>query len=196
VQSLLEDAPPPRIGNSAVTGSPTADCFRCQDADMLLGANSVDQFGKLMVAVGLNHLVDDRRFADLESRQKNKGTLRTALETVLAGMSAQTCEDSLSAAGVPASVVRDLHEALHHTQFAEDPVTSRMDVPGFGQIPLPNLPFKIDRERLAPLCPPPRVGQQTRDILAEIGYAPNAIDALMGQHIVSVSYADASKDRL
>jgi len=195
VQSLLDGAPPPRIGNSAFTMSPTAGCFRCQDAEILIGANTDEQFEKLMGAVGLDRLVDDPRFADLESRQKNKGALRAELETALARKSAQSWEDIFSGAGVPASVVRDLHEALHHTQFVEDPVTTGMDVPASGQVPLPNLPFKIDRVRLAPVSPPPLVGQHTRDILAEIGYAPSAVDTFVARDIVSVPKIDPIIDR-
>lgn len=195
VQSLLEDTPPPRIGNSAFTMSPTADCFRCQDADILIGANTDEQFRKLMGAVGLDRLIDDPRFADFESRQENKRALRTELEIVLARESAQSWEDVFSAAAVPASVVRDLHEALHHTQFVEDPVTTDMDVPASGQVPLPNLPFKIDRLRPAPAAPPPLVGQHTRDILAEIGYASSAVDTLVAQGIVSAPTDDSARAR-
>ena len=52
VQTVLADAPPVRVGNSAFTGSPTADCFRCGDADILIGANTEAQFAKLMEALG------------------------------------------------------------------------------------------------------------------------------------------------
>ena len=185
VQSLLTDEPPPRLGNGAFTRSPTADCFRCKDADILIGANTDEQFEKLMMAVGLGHCVNDPRFASSETRRKHADVLRREIEAVLSSQSAQAWEDVLGDAGVPASVVRDLHQALHHTQFDGDPVVTSMDVPKVGRMPLPNLPFKIDHARLRPEAPPPLVGQQTRDILAEVGYAPDAVASLLARNIVS-----------
>lgn len=196
VQTLVSGEAPPRIGNSAFTMSPTSNCFRCQDADILIGANTDAQFENLMRAVGLDALIDDPRFADIELRKQNKATLRDLLESALKERSAEEWEASLEAAGVPASVVRTLDEALDHPQFTEDPVASWMDSPATGDMPLPNLPFKIDRIRPAPTSPPPRVGDSTRMILSELGYSATEIDAMRDAGVVSdgVSLTDAGKD--
>lgn len=195
VESLVEDAPPPRIGNSAFTRSPTADCFRCRDGDILIGANTDEQFAKLMAVVGLDDLVDDPRFAEFTTRQKNRVALRVEIEAALASRSAQDWEEAFGSAGVPASVVRNLHEALKHTQFTEDPVVTSMEVPASGSMQLPNLPFKVDRHRFSPTQPPPMVGQQSREILMELGYGTEDIDILIAQRIVSVSGEASTNDR-
>ena len=184
VQTVLADAPPPRVGNSAFTGSPTADCFRCGDADILIGANTEAQFAKLMEALGRGDLVEDRRFAEPEARKRNKFALRGEIETVLATQPADHWERELSAAGIPASVVRTLYEALNHPQFAADPAVSWMESPAAGSTPLPNLPFKLDGQRPAPPAPPPSVGADTRAILAELGYTAPAIDALIAESVI------------
>ena len=184
VQTVLADAPPPRVGNSAFTGSPTADCFRCGDADILIGANTEAQFAKLMEALGRDDLVEDRRFAEPEARKRNKSALRREIESVLATQTADHWERAISAVGIPASVVRTLHEALQHPQFAADPATAWMDSPGTGPTPLPNLPFKLDRQRPSPPSPPPAVGADSRAILAELGCTAAAINALIAEKVV------------
>ncbi|MCY4395967.1 MAG: CoA transferase [Rhodospirillaceae bacterium] len=184
VQTVLADAPPVRVGNSAFTGSPTADCFRCADADILIGANTEAQFAGLMKALGRGDLAGDSRFDAPEARKRNRSALRGEIESALATQTADHWERVLAAAGIPASVVRTLHEALQHPQFAADPATTWMESPGGGPAPLPNLPFRLDRQRPAPPAPPPSVGADSRAILAELGYTAAAIDALIAEKIV------------
>ena len=184
VQSLVADAPPPRIGNSAFTGSPTADCFRCRDADILIGANTQAQYVRLMQALGLSDVAAEARFADPESRKRHRAALRARIESALAAQPADDWERQLCAAGVPASVVRNLHEALHHPQFADDPAVSWPAPAEGGGVPLPNLPFRLDRRRPAPSGPPPLAGADSRAILRELGYTAAAIDALVAEGAV------------
>ena len=193
VQTVLADAPPVRVGNSAFTGSPTADCFRCGDADILIGANTEAQFAGLMEALGLGNPVGDPRFADLESRKRNKFVLRGEIETVLATQTADHWERALSAAGIPTSVVRNLHVALQHPQFAADPPTTWIVSPAAGRTPLPNLPFKVDSRRPPPPSPPPLVGADSRAILTELGYTAAAIDALIAEGAVGEPEATAKE---
>jgi len=185
VQSLESGAPPPRLGNGAFTQSPTANCFRCADADILIGANTDEQYAKLMTALDLPDLIQDPRFAAMADRQQNREALRTEIETALARAPAQHWEERLEKAGVPASQVCDLHQALHHEQFATDPVATPVSAEGAPGLALPNLPFKLDGQRPTSPSPPPRVGGETRAILAELGYAGETIEAFFQDGVVS-----------
>ena len=174
---------------TAPSGAPPTVSVR---RHILIGANRA-QFAGLMAALGLGNPVGDPRFADLESRKRNKFVLRGEIETVLATQTADHWERALSAAGIPTSVVRNLHVALQHPQFAADPPTTWIVSPAAGRTPLPNLPFKVDSRRPPPPSPPPLVGADSRAILTELGYTAAAIDALIAEGAVGEPEATAKE---
>jgi crotonobetainyl-CoA:carnitine CoA-transferase CaiB-like acyl-CoA transferase len=96
---------------------------------------------------------DDARIAD-------------GLRAVFVSEDAQTWEDRLSAANVPAAKLRSLAEALDHPQMQTSRAWLPLEVPQLGMtVRAPSLPFD------APwvpghLEPAPTLGQHTADIVA------------------------------
>ena len=81
-----------------------------------------------------------------------------------------------------------------YAQIMEDPQVKHMQalvtVPGAGEskapVTLVNHPIRYDGEAAEVRLPPQRLGAQTAEILAEIGFAKNQIDELARDGVVRI----------
>ncbi|MGH3136289.1 MAG: CoA transferase, partial [Gaiellaceae bacterium] len=55
------------------------------------------------------------------------------------------------------------------------------------ELRLPALPLSFDGERAAHRSPPPSVGQHTADVLAEVGYSAEEIDAFATDGVIRLA---------
>ena len=102
------------------------------------------------------------------------------LEAALASDTAAAWRRSLNKAGVPAGRVLSVQQALSHPQIADRGLVSKFEnVPGVGRdVEVAGAGFKIDGRAPRTEFPAPQLGEHTRDILSELGYTPEEIDAL------------------
>ncbi|MET0551433.1 MAG: CoA transferase [Vicinamibacteria bacterium] len=129
-------------------------------------------------AAGREDLLDDRRFTSLASRLSNIDALYLTLAGEIAQRSTSDWSEVLERAGVPATPVRTLEELfddphLVATGFFE---SHRHPTDGPMRVPAPATRFSrtpADVRRLAP-----RLGEHTREVLREAGYAEAEVDAL------------------
>lgn len=162
---------PKPSGNEAWSQSPSSGAFETEDGLLMVAANNDRQFRALCTGLGRPDILEDERWSDPESRQKNAGALRAELVKVFRSGSALKWEKALDAAGVPAAKVRSLDETLSESQaqtraFAQAMQWAREP----HEIHLPTLGFKVNREVVAPTAAPPELGQDTHAILSGLGY--------------------------
>ena len=83
-------------------------------------------------------------------------------------------------AGVPAGPVYTVPQALAHPQVAERGMIARFDdVPGVGRdLRLVRTGIKLDGAAPAVDTPPPRLGEHTDALLAELGYSDAEVASL------------------
>jgi crotonobetainyl-CoA:carnitine CoA-transferase CaiB-like acyl-CoA transferase len=89
-------------------------------------------------------------------------------------------ENYLQARHVPATRVRELHEALQDPQLGHRAVLHRHEcVPGVGRpVTVPLAAFKFAHDGPSVERPPARVGEHTDEVLASVGYSAPEIAAL------------------
>lgn len=128
-------------------------------------------------------LSDDPRFRDIGARTKHITELYQELANVLPERTSAewlTLCDELS---IPAGPVLSLDEILEDPHLAETGFFSHLHDPGMGDFRMPGSPIRFDGER-PPSKVPPRLGEHSRAVLAEAGYADEAIDALVAAGVV------------
>ncbi|MYA15902.1 MAG: CoA transferase [Gammaproteobacteria bacterium] len=90
----------------------------------------------------------------------------------------------LAAAGVPAAPVLDVLEILEYPEFkARDWFPSQLH-PDLGEHRYGGFPWRFAHAELKAERPPPRLGEHTREILAEIGIEASVIDELFEYDVV------------
>ena len=155
---------PPRAGSGNPIASPY-QCYRTRDAEILIAAPSQRLWEALLRMLDAPRLGSDVRFADVALRSKHRQALEAELERLLAAQDAATWLERLAAAGVPATRVCGLDEAVQGDVVAER--GTFIDSDG---VPLVRLPWLADGQPLVWQRRAPRLGEHSEEILAELGY--------------------------
>ena len=157
---------PGRLGNRHPTVVPYTT-FEVADGTVILAVGNDGQFRAFCTAMGRAELGTDPRFATGPARVIN----RDALEALIADLLKDQPRDALIArleeAGVPVGPVNTLEDV-----FADPFVEARQTVHRFRredgvEIPSVAYPGKLSRTPADYRRQPPRVGEQTREMLAD-----------------------------
>ncbi|MBF9060292.1 CoA transferase [Rhodobacterales bacterium HKCCSP123] len=176
-------APVPN-GNENPTSAPSGT-FQCADAPINIAANKDEQWLALARLLERDDLIADPRFATREDRKANRHALRAELETVLTARPARDWAEALNALGVPAGEVLTVPEVLAHPQVRDRDFLARFeDVPGVGRpIDLVRIGAMIDGKRPSVAAPPPVLGQDSAEILSDLGYSEQEIETMRAEGV-------------
>jgi CoA:oxalate CoA-transferase len=176
---LIAGVKPEPMGNENMTASPSGT-FRTGAGLLNIAANKQEQFETLARLIGRADLVTDPRFAAREDRKRHRFELNTEIETSLAAKSARDWSALLNKNGVPAGEVLDVPSVLEHPQ-----ITERGLLKTFAAVPdvdrsvsVVRSGFRLASGDPAPASPPPALGADTDDLLAELGYSKREADEL------------------
>ena len=121
---------------------------------------------------------DDSRFRTVAARLENRSSLDALVEELIASAPSQDWIARLEAAGLPYGRVRPIAEVVEHPQLLE----RRLFVEGDSPVgPLPLLRFPLAREERLRV---PGLGEDTDDVLGELGYSEAEIGELRAGGVV------------
>jgi CoA:oxalate CoA-transferase len=176
---LIAGAKPEPMGNENMTASPSGT-FRTGKGLLNIAANKQEQFETLCRLIGRGELTVDPRFAAREDRKRRRFELKAEIEQALATRSAQEWSALLNKSGVPAGEVLDVPSVLEHPQVVERGLLKTFDC-----VPAVDRPVRVVRSGFClasgdpqPVSPPPALGADTADLLAELGFSTPEIDEL------------------
>ncbi|MGK7311879.1 MAG: CaiB/BaiF CoA transferase family protein [Candidatus Longimicrobiales bacterium M2_2A_002] len=141
--------------------------FPAADGEVMIAAANDGLFRRLCEALGLPELVDDPRFTGNADRVAH----REALVGILAERTRRRAPaDDLLAqlrdAGVPCAPIHDAAGVVEDEQVAASGMLRPLDaLPGYVDVAMP---VRRNGERLSAAGVPPRVGEHTAEVLAEL----------------------------
>ena len=166
--------------------------FATGEGSLTLASGNERMWRRLCDVLDLEELAEDARFVDNAARMANRGELRALIEKALSNRSAQEWIPAINAAGVPCGPVLDLAQALNH------PVTHGLDMvesvrhTTLGDMNVLGQAVKVSGSQDQWLhAHAPLLGEQTVEVLGELGYAQHEIDELLGQNVVTQAAACA-----
>jgi crotonobetainyl-CoA:carnitine CoA-transferase CaiB-like acyl-CoA transferase len=145
-------------------------------------------WSRLVALIGRPELETDARFATVMARRTNWAALLKILREWLSHFdSVDQAVETLAAARIPAVPMLSPEEVIEHPQMAARSAFPEIPHQGRGRIRVTALPFHVDCQPVAPGGPAPyRVGEHTRQVLAELGYDPARIATLQSQRVVEI----------
>lgn len=166
---LTAGVEPQPMGNENMTAAPSG-AFRTGEGLLNIAANKQEQFVTLCGLIGRPELASDPRFAERETRKRNRAALKTLIEDALAGAPAAAWEEKLNRAGVPAGRVLTIPQVLEERQVTERGMATRFQhVQGMDRpLTVVRGGFMVDGAAPAPAGPPPRLGEHADDVFASL----------------------------
>ncbi len=181
--AFVTGTPPVRRGNAHPNIVPY-ETFDTADGVIAVAVGSERQWPRFCEAIGLADLASEPRFATNGQRVINREALRSVLAERLAGRSSAEWLARLDAAEIPCGPIEDVVSAF----ASPEAEALRMRVPlqhdVLGRIDQVGLPFSLSRTPATIRTPPPLLGEQTDEILAEAGYAEAEIADFRARGVV------------
>ena len=175
---------PKKLGSGHASVTPY-QAYKTKDGWVLIAAANQNLWEKLARAIGLEALIAEPKFKDNPARMANLQDFTDRLNAVLSTRETKPLVDLLVRAGVPCSAINSLGEMLADGQAeAVDPFISSQDS-RYGTLRTSGLPFHLSGLGSRPIRRPPRLGEHTREVLAELGYDAGRIDALFDSGAVA-----------
>ncbi len=172
---LLTGLPPGRYGNAHAQLSPY-ETFSAEDGPLAVGVGNTRQFRALVTVLGIPETAADPRFADNRGRVAHRVELHSLLDVAFRkGPRAQWLA-ALNAAGVPASAIGTVPEAI--AKSAESGGLLTVQHPTAGPLLMLAPPLYDGDRRLGSNSAPPLLGEHTDEVLAELGRTKADITAL------------------
>lgn len=170
---------PGGTGNRGFRLVPTSEFYPTGDGWIALGANNQPQVEALLRVLGHEAMIDDPRFADHAARVANYDLIRSWLTQQLAAWNAQNLEACLTAAKVPAAMIRDVGQIVEHPHMQARGSVQAVHLPGHDR-PLAVIGAGFATE---PVDQPrvPVLGADTDSVLDALGYSAEDIARLRAE---------------
>ncbi|WP_235735651.1 CaiB/BaiF CoA transferase family protein [Nocardioides alcanivorans] len=168
LSARLAGVEPKRLGTAQHNFAPY-QAIRAADGMVMIGVNSDPMWRRAAVALGAERLIEDPRFADNASRNRNRLELIAEIEACISQVPADVVVERLMGATVPASAVRSIGSLIGDAQLEAMGLWATTP----SGVPLPRTPVA---DPTAPIGEVPLLGEHNQAILAEIADSDGLVD--------------------
>jgi formyl-CoA transferase len=160
---LVSGEAPQRQGNTHPNLVPYQP-FACADQPLIIAVGNDRQFAALATLLGEPGWACDERFATNAARIAHRTDLIARIEAITRSKPAAHWYEACERAGIPAGPINSIALALQDPQ-----ATHRALLREMSGMRLLGSPLRLDGERCDTELRPPRLGEHTAEVLAELG---------------------------
>jgi CoA:oxalate CoA-transferase len=180
---LIGHKQPVPMGNDNFTAAPSGT-FKTKDGYINIAANKQEQWEDLTDVLGVPELKKDTRFKERDTRKANRKLLTPLLEEKLKEKETLCWVEALNKKGIPSGEILSLEEALNAPQIVHRESIKTLNVDDIGELKLFNLTAKFEKTPASIDSPPPKLSENTEDLLKEIGYTKEQIKEFKEKGII------------
>ncbi|MBV8347295.1 MAG: CoA transferase [Mycolicibacterium sp.] len=186
VAAALAGATPYALHDRKVPVNALSNSYQSEDGQWFLLAARSAHWPALAKAIGHSELIMDPRFADIESLAKNSAVLAGLLDAEFRSQPFSQWKDALDRARVPYGVIQTPEEAAKDPQLrANDIVVPLEGAPDLEYTI--NDPINLRGHSKVPATRAPDLGEHNDEVLAELGFDTDEIEALRDQGAIPVA---------
>jgi crotonobetainyl-CoA:carnitine CoA-transferase CaiB-like acyl-CoA transferase len=176
---------PRRLGNRHPSIVPY-ETYRTADGWLNLGVGNDALFALFArEVIGQPELAADPRFATNAARVDHREALNQLIEPLLRARPLSSWLERLDRLGIPAGPIYTVSEALAHPQLAARQMVVGLEHPTAGAIRLTGQPVRLSETPGGVRTPPPRLGEQTGQVLREVaGLSEERIAELLARGVI------------
>jgi formyl-CoA transferase len=158
---------------------PLSGTFRTVDGYVVMvGAFKPNPLQDICRALGIEDLSADARYATHDAQVAHREELQQLWRQEFARRTTKQVVDALETVDILCAPVKDIEAALNDPQVAHNQMVVDMRDPEVGAIRTVGIPVKLEGTPGSVRRTPPRLGQHTREVLAELGFSPEEIRTL------------------
>ena len=132
-------------------------------------------------------LIEDERFKDLSSRVKNIDDTYSETGKILATKTTQEWLDIFAGTKVPVIVVNSLEDLFHDPHLEAVDFWQSYEHPTEGQLKMPGFPSKFSKTPASIRKHAPKLGEHSKEILAEAGIDEETINKMVDSKATLIS---------
>jgi len=168
--------------------SPTANRYPCGDGKwVVFNMPEPSAWPKFCRAIGRDAWLDDERFKDGKGRYAHMAELVAGIDAALAVRSRDEWGRIFDAAGLIWGPVLALNEVASDPQAEAIGMFPDLTHPGIGHYRTVAVPIRSSTADIRPKGPAPVLGEHSRTVLQDAGYAEADIDQLVATGVVGVA---------
>lgn len=170
-----------RLARSAHPSLTPCQLYTTRDGWIFIMCNKEKFWPALCAKIGRDDWVEDPRFMRFNNRLENRALIQELLDGELARKSTADWLE-IFAGSVPVSPINDIASALDNPFVAENNGVQTLSLEGYGDYRMVASPVLCGGSQ-TPAHPAPKLGQQTIEILQDIGYTPEKLEFLRNKKV-------------
>jgi crotonobetainyl-CoA:carnitine CoA-transferase CaiB-like acyl-CoA transferase len=177
----------PRRHGSAHQTNALYQALRTSDGYFTVGANSEKNWAAFCKVAGLEHLINDSRFVGPHLRREHLAELLPMVEAVTVTKTSRWWVDELQKVGVPCALLQNYDQVFNDPHLLARDYFVDAPHAKVGNVRQLSSPMRLSESPLKIRRAGPLLGEDTADILGELGLDANEISALNERGVVGLA---------